>query len=152
MERKIEAAEHRLLELSKDMIPRVEAQIRQLIQQKQELEAAATHVPAKPSLSQADVSQRIDAALAWFNKLERLASGKHNSAKLRQMLQQFIDNVELCFERKLWGKSNRMYKCELVGGTTHFRLWGVDYIGPHISAMVLIEKLVFPSRKDIVRK
>jgi hypothetical protein len=134
VERKIEAAEHRLLEVSKDMIPRVEAQIRQLMQQKQEIEAAATHVPGKPTLNQADVSQRIDAALAWFSKLERLASGKHSSVKLRQMLQQFISSVELCFERKLWGKSNSRYKCELVGGTINFQLWGCAHIGPPMQA------------------
>ena len=135
VDRKIEAAEHRLLEVSKDMIPRVEAQIRQLMQQKQEIEAAATHVPGKPTLNQADVSQRIDAALAWFSKLERLASGKHSSVKLRQMLQQFISSVELCFERKLWGKSNSRYKCELVGGTINFQLWGCAHIGPLIFPM-----------------
>jgi hypothetical protein len=67
--------------------------------------------------------------MQWFSRLERLASGKHNTTKLRQMLMQFVDRIELQFERKLWGKSKSRYKCELVGGTVYFKVLGVDYIG-----------------------
>jgi DNA invertase Pin-like site-specific DNA recombinase len=134
VDRKIEAAEHRLLEVSRDMIPRVEAQIRQLMQQKQEIQELAAHTPSRPALTQADLTQRIDAALAWFSKLERLASGNCNTTKLRQMLHQFIEKVELEFTRKLWGKSTTRYKCELSGGTIHFRFMGVEHIGPPMQA------------------
>jgi hypothetical protein len=116
------------------MIPRVEAQIRHLMQQKQEIQELAAHTPSRPALTQADIAQRIDAALAWFSKLERLASGNCNTTKLRQMLHQFIEKVELEFTRKLWGKSTTRYKCELSGGTIHFRFMGVEHIGPPMQA------------------
>jgi DNA invertase Pin-like site-specific DNA recombinase len=129
VDRKIEAAEHRLLEVSKDMLPRVEAQIRQLEQQRAEIQAAAAGQSTQPTVSADVIEQRIRAAMQWFSRLERLASGKHNTTKLRQMLMQFVDRIELQFERKLWGKSKSRYKCELVGGTVYFKVLGVDYIG-----------------------
>jgi site-specific DNA recombinase len=133
VDRKIEAAEHRLLEVSKDMIPRIEAQIRQLEQQRAEIQAA--DLPStQPALSAAAVSERIDTAMQWFSKLERLASGKHSTPKLRAMLLQFIDKIELCFERKLWGKSTSRFKCEVVGGTIYFRVMGLAHIGPPVQA------------------
>lgn len=134
IDRKIEAAEHRLLEVSKDMIPRIEAQIRQLEQQRTEIQAAALQPIAQPKLDAAAVSERIDKAIEWFSKLEQLAARNYSPAKLRTMLEQFIDKIELCFERKLWGKSNTRYKCELIGGTIHFKLMGVAYIGPPMQA------------------
>ncbi|MFN6162876.1 MAG: recombinase family protein [Planctomycetota bacterium] len=134
VDRKIEAAEHRLLEVSKDMIPRIEAQIRQLEQQRAEIQAA--DLPStQPALSAAAVSERIDTAMQWFSKLERLASGKHSTPKLRAMLLQFIDKIELCFERKLWGKSTSRFKCEVVGGTIYFRVMGLAHIGPEMRDM-----------------
>jgi len=133
VDRKIEAAEHRLLEVSKDMIPRIEAQIRQLEQQRAEI-AAADLASTQPTLSAAAVSERIDTAMQWFSKLERLAAGKYNTDKLRAMLVQFIDRIELCFERKLWGKSTTRFKCDVVGGTVYFRVMGLAHIAPPLQA------------------
>lgn len=48
------------------MIPRVEAQIRQLMQQRSALEAQVADQPKQPIVSKADVFQRVDAALAWW--------------------------------------------------------------------------------------
>jgi site-specific DNA recombinase len=131
LERKIEAAERRLMEVSKDMIPRVEGQLRQLEQQRAMIQTAAQQT-AKPAVTKADVTQRVDAAMAWFKNLEKVASSKYNAQKLRNMLLQFIEKVELTFERTLWGKSTTRYKCAVVGGVIHFRLMGVEHIGPLI--------------------
>lgn len=135
IDRKIEAAEHRLLEVSKDMIPRIETQIRELEQQKAAIQADAATLPTMPTMTAGQISERIEAAVKWFSKLEQLASSKHDPEKLRQMLHQFIDTVDLCIERKLWGKSTRRYKCELVGGTIHFKVWGAEHIGPLMRPM-----------------
>lgn len=132
---KIEAAEHRLVEVSKDMIPRVEAQIRQLLQQRSALEAQAADQPLQPTISKADVFQRVDAALAWFKQLEKVSAGKYSPGKMKQLLHQFIEKVELRFERQLWGKSTTRYKCSLAGGVIHFRFMGVEHKGPLIRDM-----------------
>jgi hypothetical protein len=129
---KIEAAEHRLVEVSKDMIPRVETQIRQLMQQRSALEAQAVDQPQQPTISKADVFQRVDAALAWFKQLEKVSAGKYSPDKMKQLLHQFIEKVELRFERQLWGKSTTRYKCSLAGGVIHFRFMGVEHKGPLI--------------------
>ena len=129
---KIEAAEHRLVEVSKDMIPRVEAQIRQLLQQRSALEAQAADQVQQPTISKGDVFQRVDAAMVWFKQLEKVAAGKYSNDKMRQLLSQFIEKVELRFERNLWGKSTTRYKCSLAGGVIHFRFMGVEHIGPLI--------------------
>lgn len=149
VDRKIEAAEQRLVEVSRDMIPRVEAQIRQLMQQKQEIEQLVARAPSKPVLTQADISQRIDAAIDWFSKLERLTPNTRNTLKLRQMLHQFIDSVELQFTRTLWGKSTTRYKCELSGGVINFRFMGLEHIAPPLLASSYIE---FPQQFTIAIK
>jgi site-specific DNA recombinase len=135
LERKIEAAEHRLMEVSKDMLPRVEAQIRQLEQQRQELQEQQALIPMQPVLTPADISQKVDAALAWFKRLERTVGTEYNAYKLRQMLHQFIEKVDLQFERKLWGKSTRKHRCELVGGTIHFTFTGLASSAPLMRLM-----------------
>ncbi len=131
---KIEAAEHRLVEVSKDMIPRVETQIRQLMQQRSALKAQAADQPKQPTVSKADVFQRVDAALAWFKQLEKATAGKYSNDKMRQLLNQFVEKVELRFERKLWGKSTPRYKCAVSGGVIHFRFMGLEHIAPALPA------------------
>jgi hypothetical protein len=133
---KIEAAEHRLVEVSKDMIPRVEAQIRQLLQQRSALEAQAADQVQQPTISKADVFQRVDAAMVWFKQLEKVAAGKYSNDKMRQLLCQFVEKVDLQFERKLWGKSTTRYKCSLAGGVIHFRFMGLEHIGPPLHSSV----------------
>ncbi len=135
VDRKIAAAEQRLVEVSKDMIPRVEAQLRQLEQQRTAIQSAAAQEPQRPAMTQAEIASRVDAAVAWFGKLERLARKDCDPAKLRQMLHQFIEKVELNFERKLWGKSVRRHKCDLIGGVIHFRFMEVAHIGPLMRPM-----------------
>jgi site-specific DNA recombinase len=134
VERKIEAAEHRLLEVSRDMIPRIEVQIRQLEQQRAAIQADAAAAPVLPTVTVDQITERIDTAIKWFSKLERMALGKYSPAKLRQMLHQFIEKVELSFERKPWGKTGNKFRCELAGGTIYFKVLGVDHIGPPMQA------------------
>ena len=112
---KIAAAEARLVEVSKDMIPRVESQIRSLSQQREALavQTVETEVDS-PRLTKAEITERIEYAMSWFRQLEKITDS--SSDKLRPLLTQCIERVDLRFERGLWGKSTTRYKCELVGG------------------------------------
>jgi DNA invertase Pin-like site-specific DNA recombinase len=112
---KIAAAEARLVEVSKDMIPRVESQIRSLSQQREALAVQTVDTEADPPrLTKAEITERIESAMTWFRQLEKITDS--NSDKLRPLLTQCIERVDLRFERGLWGKSTTRYKCELVGG------------------------------------
>lgn len=124
---KIAAAEFRLMEVSRDMIPRVEAQIRELIKQRDELNDSLRNAPAP--ITPADIDKRIKEALAWFKQLEKLSAAQFNPQHMRHMLAEFIDKVDLRFERVQWGRSGTRFKCNLVGGVIHFKLWGVVHNG-----------------------
>jgi site-specific DNA recombinase len=118
LDRKIESAEKRLVEVSRDMIPRVEQQIRELEQQRSSLLVAAE--PEQKPLSPADIDGRIEKALGWFSSLEKLANTDYQPAKLRRLLREFVDRVELSFQRIPLGK--RKHACLVDSGTIWLRL------------------------------
>jgi DNA invertase Pin-like site-specific DNA recombinase len=135
LDRKIAAAEQRLLDVSKDMIPRVEQQLRQLEQQRQDLLAHAAHTPAKPSYSSRDIQQQIDVALSWFKNLEKLATIGYNPRKVNHLLLQFIDDIELQMVRTKWGNAKRKHLTTVTGGVIQFNFCLPANIGPEIRLM-----------------
>jgi dGTP triphosphohydrolase len=134
VDRKIAAAEQRLLDVSKDMIPRVEQQLRQLEQQRQELVASAKPKADRPSYTARDIQQSIDAAVAWFKKLEKLACIEYNPKKVQHLLQQFIEGIDLQMERTKWGNAKRKHLTTVTGGTIRFNFCLDAYILPPLCA------------------
>ena len=135
LDRKIAAAEQRLLDVSKDMIPRVEQQLRQLEQQRQELVAQAVPTVDSPTYTTRDIQQRIDAAVAWFKKLEKLATIGYNPRKVQHLLQQFIEGIDLQMERTRWGNAKRKHITTVTGGTIRFNFCLLAHIQPEIRLM-----------------
>jgi hypothetical protein len=130
VERKLEAAERRLLEVSKDMLPRIEQQIRQLEQQRQTLLAQVSAEPTAPKHTATEVQGRVDAALAWFRNLQRIARTGYDPRKVHRLLVQFIEGVELNMERKQIGKVPNRCRTEVTGGTIRFHFWRDANIAP----------------------
>jgi DNA invertase Pin-like site-specific DNA recombinase len=130
VERKLEAAERRLLEVSKDMLPRIEQQIRQLEQQRQALLAQVSAEPTAPKHTATEVQGRVDAALAWFRNLQRIAKTGYDPRKVHRLLVQFIEGVELNMERKQIGKVPNRCRTEVTGGTIRFHFWRDANIAP----------------------
>ncbi len=134
VERKLEAAERRLLEVSKDMLPRVEQQIRQLEQQRQALLSQVAAEPTAPKHNATDVQGRVDAALAWFKNLQRIAKIGYDPRKVNRLLVQFIEAVELHLERKQIGKKPNRCRTEITGGSIRFHFWRDANIAPPLLA------------------
>ena len=134
IDRKITAAEQRLLDVSKDMIPRVEQQLRQLEQQRRELLAQVVPTAPKPSYSSRDIQERIDIALAWFKKLEKLATVGYNPRKVNHLLQQFIDRIELQMIRTTIGKTGSRHLTMVTGGAIEFNFCLPAQIEPPLCA------------------
>jgi DNA invertase Pin-like site-specific DNA recombinase len=136
LDRKIAAAEQRLLDVSRDMIPRVEQQIRQLGQQRQELVAQVTPKANQPSYTDRDIQQRIDAAVTWFKKLDKLSSIEYNPRKVQHLLQQFIEGIDLQMERTKLGNAKRKHLTTITGGTIRFNFCTAANIVPPLCASI----------------
>lgn len=129
LDRKIEAAELRLLDVSRDMIPRVEQQLRQLERQRQDLLAHSMPTESQTRYADTNVQQRIDTALAWFRNLEKLATIQYNPRKVKHLLGQFIEGIDLQMVRTQWKQSETKKQTTIVGGSIRFNFCKLAHSG-----------------------
>ena len=128
IERKIQKAADRLLEIDADMIPHVTASLRRL-EVDRDAVRARIDAASKPSDVQANnAEQRIRTALAWLDDIEAITATDYDPGKLNRMLRQFIDKIELELTRTAYGATGNRHKTTITGGRIYLKIHGLS---PH---------------------
>ncbi len=140
IENKIEAAQARLLEVSKDMIPRVESAIRSLESQKASLVKLQSETPEAVAYNAEDIKIGLSRAMDWFANLEKVTASNCDGRLLRNLLLEVIDGVDMKFERIPEGTKGVRHKCVLVSGTIRVKLHTLLRSGPPMRNRVRISE------------